>query len=254
MRSCNNGFLQSGLVIVPMAALLLSCAPSVSLHFEPEPFGNNGCQGPRNAAIHKIAILPFAKSTWRAHEYINPMSANTVTAMNVHNNMDRYQFIENDGELATTACERILTNSGKFEIIERQNILSVINEQKFMLSGLISEDDVFKVGNLLGADAILIGRVNSAYSYKQVVGNSSGAFLTVPISYATVSMKLIDTHSGKLLWSCVGQRNSLNYLKNPFTITNNEVLSGKRAPLLGIEGVGERVLIEVLDSLIQSQP
>jgi curli biogenesis system outer membrane secretion channel CsgG len=253
MRINLNKFMQSGFFIPILATLLLSCAPSVSLHFEPEPFGNNGCQSPRSAAIHKIAILPFAKSTWRSHEYINPISSNTVTAMNVQNNMDRYKFIENDGELATTASERILTNSGKFEIVERQDIMNVINEQKFMLSGLISEDDVYKVGNLLGADAILVGRVNSAYSYKQMVSNSSGAFLTIPVSYVTVSVKLIDTRSGKLLWSCVGQRNSLNYLNKSFTITNNQVLNGERAPLLGIEGVGERVLIEVLGSLIQSQ-
>jgi curli biogenesis system outer membrane secretion channel CsgG len=254
MRLRLNKFMQSGLAITFLMTLFVSCAPGVSLHFDPEPFGNNGCQSPGIASIHKIAILPFAKSTWRSHEYVSPISGNTVTAMNVQNNMDRYRFVENDGELATIASERILTNSGKFEIVERQNIMSVINEQKFMLSGLISEDDVFKVGNLLGADAILVGRVNSAYSYKQMVSNNSGAFLSIPVSYVTISVKLIDTHSGKLLWSCIGQRNSLNYLKKSFTITNSQVLDGERAPLLGIEGVGERVLIEVLGSLIQSQP
>lgn len=58
--------------------------------------------------------------------------------------------------------ERILLsmrNSGKMQIIERSQLIQILNEQKLSLSGVIDESTGAKIGKLLGADVLLLGKV-----------------------------------------------------------------------------------------------
>lgn len=69
----------------------------------------------------------------------------------------------------------------KFVVIERMKIDNVIQEQKLTLSGLIEESGATKVGELIGAESIILG------SY-QIINNS-----------IRINCRLINTESGNIM-------------------------------------------------------
>lgn len=56
-----------------------------------------------------------------------------------------------------------LTNTGgsKIKVLERQRLNSILEEQDRMTSGVLKQETSEKIGELLGADSIIIGRYYS---------------------------------------------------------------------------------------------
>jgi len=69
----------------------------------------------------------------------------------------------------------------KFQIIEREQLDYVINEQKLGSSGLIDDNSIINIGNILSADAIIVGDISitddSALINTKVVSTKTGEIL-----------------------------------------------------------------------------
>ena len=117
--------------------------------------------GEGHEAIHKISVLSFKAPT----ELIGASVS----------------------DLLTTELMKI----GRYELIERGQLSAVLGETEVALSGL-SAGQAAQLGKLAGANGVIVGTV-SEYETSAQGGE------TRPV--VGVSARLIDTTSGKIIWS-----------------------------------------------------
>jgi len=75
-------------------------------------------------------------------------------------------------------------------IIERGQIEKLMAEQKLQQSGTINESSAVEIGEILGADAVIVGEISDYASWSSVIANGS------TVSF---SMRMIDVKSGKVI-------------------------------------------------------
>ncbi len=117
--------------------------------------------GEGHEAIRKVSVLPFKAPT----ELIGASVS----------------------DLLTTELMKI----GRYEMIERGQLSAVLGETEVALSGL-SAGQAAQLGKLVGANGVIVGTV-SEYEASAQGGE------TRPV--VGVSARLIDTTSGKIIWS-----------------------------------------------------
>ena len=116
---------------------------------------------PKQYSVHKVAIMPFKAPT----ELIGSSVSDMMVTELLH--VERY------------------------ELVERSQMAQVLNESELSLAGLSTAKAV-EIGNMLGADGVIIGTVDEY-----------GAVAQRGRSYPVVglSARLIDCASGKVVWS-----------------------------------------------------
>lgn len=141
---------------------------------------------------------------------------------------------------ATTALTEV--NDPFLKIVDRENIERILEEQRLGLSGVVDEQTAVRVGNLMGAQAVLMGTV---IDYQEVTGtarrstkdgfesyrvkvadpNNPGQLMIVtkyrPVKYmeyyqenkvtTSVSYKLVSLETGEVLLSKVVDREAVDH-------------------------------------------
>ncbi len=143
------------------------------------------------AALYKIAVLPFddgsIKDRWWG------------------NNWDVGKGISD--EMVTE-----LLKTGKFRLIEREQIDKVLNEQNFGTSGRVDNNSAAKIGKILGVQYLVMGRVTE-FSFKSTeVGGISlkkgiGMGLKSTKANVAIDARLVDTGSAEIISSVTGKGN-----------------------------------------------
>lgn len=64
-----------------------------------------------------------------------------------------------EGATGTVIYE--LQNSGRFRLMERKRLLSILDEQELEMGGLVDEEKAREVGKLLGVDALFFGNLSA---------------------------------------------------------------------------------------------
>ncbi len=95
-----------------------------------------------------------------------------------------------------------LVKSGKFAVIERQEIERIIQEQQFGSSFMVTPETAPKVGQLLGAELFIVGSV-SEFGQKEsnISGGMSilGGGISTKKSRAVVDIRLVNTTTGEIV-------------------------------------------------------
>ena len=89
--------------------------------------------------------------------------------------------------------------SGKFNIVERSQINQVLKEQKFQASELTNEQ-LAKVGRILGVESVLIGTVNFLAEHKNLDGSVTGEY--------NVDVRAVDVESGEVVTTAGAAKSS----------------------------------------------
>ncbi len=95
-------------------------------------------------------------------------------------------------DMLTTA----LVNTKRFDLVERNKIDKIIEEQSLGLTGLVDESTAAKVGELLGAEYIVTGVVSSA-TRKDI---DKFGYMLVQIEVG-IDVRAINTSTGEILMS-----------------------------------------------------
>jgi len=238
-------------VVLILAAMLVSCASTVSLHFDPVPYSKLDCPVHphfKDFNVNKIAVLPFQNSQGSKHEYFSPPSG-MANSINVSRTMDLYSYLENDGAMVSGLFEEFLVSSYMFDIVDRRKLEDIFREQGLQLSGAVDEDKIVNIGKLAGADAILSGSVIEAYTYKMHSEDMTGSFMFVELAYVTLEVRLVHVETGKVLWNCTISRNSLNFLNTPLTVTNQDIMENRSIPMPGIKELVRETVRQAVSNL-----
>lgn len=97
-----------------------------------------------------------------------------------------------------------LVKSGKFNVLERQEIERVIQEQQFGSSFMVTPETAPKVGQLLGVELFVIGSVTEFGTKENSVSLGLSAFgggVTKKTARAVVDVRLVNTSTGEILAS-----------------------------------------------------
>ena len=126
------------------------------------------------------------------------------------------------GEIADIVAIELLKKG--YNVIERNQIEIVLKEQGLILSGALKSTDIIQIGNIFNVFGIITGNVAEYKSDKRI------AYLpyqgtTLPIqktrSTFSVTMKMLDIETGKLLWSSTGSQRGRNCL--PSTLAKSTI-------------------------------
>ncbi len=97
-----------------------------------------------------------------------------------------------------------LVKSGKFMVIERQELSKILEEQGLGLSGAVTPQSAAQVGKLLGVELMVMGSVSEFGEKKSGIGGSIGRFniggkLTKREARAVVDIRLVNTTTGEIV-------------------------------------------------------
>jgi curli biogenesis system outer membrane secretion channel CsgG len=95
-----------------------------------------------------------------------------------------------------------LVKSGKYLVLEREEMEKIIQEQKFSNSSLVTPETAAKVGKLLGAELFVIGSVSEFGTKQSSVGGNVplfGGSLTTKKARAVVDVRLVSITTGEIL-------------------------------------------------------
>ncbi|MBA7626963.1 hypothetical protein ES703_34424 [subsurface metagenome] len=116
----------------------------------------------------------------------------------------------------TDRIREIFVNSNQYQVIDRNTINLVIEEQKFQLSGLVDAERTVKIGKLLGAQFIVAGN------------------LTKIENLNTMSLRIIDVETGVIVSQVSGEtEGGLNVL-----LQLAEKLGNK---IVGVKPISEKI-------------
>lgn len=101
-----------------------------------------------------------------------------------------------------------LFNTGRYEVLDRQNIYSILNEQGLTWTGITDPSNSAKLGAVIGAAALVVGRVsNNSYDeevtksdvYTRKDGSTYIYYYRKGVANLEINLKVIDVQSGKIL-------------------------------------------------------
>ncbi len=106
------------------------------------------------------------------------------------------------GEGVADMLVTALVKSGKFSVIERQEIERILQEQQFGESGMVTPETAPKVGQILGAELFVVGSVSEFGQKESQVSGGFGAIgggLSTKQARAVVDIRLINTSTGEII-------------------------------------------------------
>jgi len=83
-----------------------------------------------------------------------------------------------------------LANLDNINIIERQRVTKIMDEQSLQQSGMVNSESAIEIGELVGADAVIIGELTDYVAWENI-----GAYGST-ISF---SMRMIETKSSNVI-------------------------------------------------------
>ena len=99
-----------------------------------------------------------------------------------------------------------LANNGKFSVVERSRLDTVLDEQDLSASGRISKSTRAKIGEITGAQYLVLGTVTA---YEENSQGTGGGFSISGISiggkndkaYMALDLRVVDTNTGEIAYN-----------------------------------------------------
>lgn len=129
-----------------------------------------------------------------------------IAVLAFKNKADNQFWYHGGAEAAQDVFVTELVKSGNFRVLEREQLEALIQEKNLSLSGDIDPKIAVKIGKLLGVNSLLTGTVteygitdksSSSSGRERLPGFSAGKRAFV----AAMNGRLIDTSTGKVVWS-----------------------------------------------------
>lgn len=110
------------------------------------------------------------------------------------------QTVEDTTRLLSSDLMTYLVKTNKFNVVERSRMKDILTEQEFSESGYISPESAVKMGQLIGADYFVMGKIEMV---KAGIKRKKIAYTdTVQSVYAgkmIVNVRIVDSRGGKIV-------------------------------------------------------
>jgi len=129
-----------------------------------------------------------------------PQDKVRIAVMNFENNSQWSWWGDNLGEAAADEFVTQLFQSGKFSVIEREQINAILSEQDFGQSGRVRADQAAEIGRILGVQVILTGSITK-FSINEKGGGIGGFGVKYAEADSAVDVRLINVNTAEILYA-----------------------------------------------------
>ncbi|HSF44028.1 MAG TPA: CsgG/HfaB family protein [Thermoanaerobaculia bacterium] len=123
-----------------------------------------------------------------------------VAVLEFKNKADNQWWYKGGAEAAQDVFVTELVKSGKFRVVEREQLEALMQEKNLTLSGDVDPKTAMKLGKLLGLNYLLAGAVTE-YGNTKVGGGGGGVFAGKNKFVAAMNARLIDCNTGEIVWA-----------------------------------------------------
>jgi curli biogenesis system outer membrane secretion channel CsgG len=143
-----------------------------------------------------VLVLVVASVAFAADKSTKPRLA----VLEFKNKADNQWWYSGGGEAAQDVFVTELVKSGKFRVVEREQLAALMAEKNLTLSGDVDPSTAVKIGKLLGVNYLLTGAVTE-YGNTNVGGGGFGVSAGKRKFVAAMNARLIDTSTGEIVWA-----------------------------------------------------
>jgi len=129
-----------------------------------------------------------------------------IAVLEIKNKADNQWWWHGGGEAAQDVFVTELFKSGKFRVVEREQINAILQEKGLVLSGDINPSTAMQIGQLLGAEYLLAGAVTE-YGEDTTDVHTPGVRRLPGVSVgkknftAAMNARVFDTSTGEIVWA-----------------------------------------------------
>ena len=129
-----------------------------------------------------------------------------IAVIEFKNKADNQWWYHGGAEAAQDVFVTELVKSGKFRVVEREQLAALMQEKNLTLSGDVDPKSAVKIGKLLGVNYLLTGAVTE-YGVTDKGAHGSGIGRLPGFSAgkrgfkAAMNARLIDTSTGEIVWA-----------------------------------------------------
>jgi curli biogenesis system outer membrane secretion channel CsgG len=123
-----------------------------------------------------------------------------VAVLEFKNKADNQWWYHGGAEAAQDVFVTELHKSGKFRVVEREQLEALMAEKNLTLSGDVDTKTAVRIGKLLGVNYLLTGSVTE-YGNTDVSGGGGGVYAGKRKFVAALNARLIDTSTGEIVWA-----------------------------------------------------
>lgn len=96
---------------------------------------------------------------------LHTININTLKPASVNlGSIKKIAIVRFDGQGGDVIANKVMTRlveSGRFDVFERSQVAKILNEHEMRMTGLVDESSAAKIGKMLGAEALIIGSVDT---------------------------------------------------------------------------------------------
>jgi curli biogenesis system outer membrane secretion channel CsgG len=123
-----------------------------------------------------------------------------IAVLEFKNKADNQWWYHGGATAAQDVFVTELVKSGKFRVVEREQLEALMKEKGLTLSGDVDPKTAVRVGKLLGVNYLLTGAVTE-YGNTDVSGGGGGVFAGKRKFVAALNARIIDTSTGEIAWA-----------------------------------------------------
>jgi curli biogenesis system outer membrane secretion channel CsgG len=147
-------------------------------------------------ALCAALVLVVASVAFAADKSSKPR----IAVLEFKNKADNQWWYSGGGEAAQDVFVTELVKSGKFRVVEREQLEALMREKNLTLSGDVDPSTAVRIGKLLGVNYLLAGAVTE-YGNTNVGGGGFGVSAGKKKFVAAMNARLIDTSTGEIVWA-----------------------------------------------------
>lgn len=129
-----------------------------------------------------------------------------IAVLEFKNKADNQWWWHGGAEAAQDVFVTELVKSGKFRVVEREQLQALMAEKSLTLSGDVDPSTAVKIGKLLGVNYLLTGSVTEygttdKSAHGRGIGKLPGFNVGKRSFVAAMNARLIDTSTGEVVWA-----------------------------------------------------
>jgi curli biogenesis system outer membrane secretion channel CsgG len=129
-----------------------------------------------------------------------------IAVLEFKNKADNQWWWHGGAEAAQDVFVTELVKSGKFRVMEREQLAAIMQEKNLALSGDIDPKTAMKIGKMLGVNYLLAGAVTEygqegSSAHAPSVGRLPGFSAGKKTFVAAMNARLIEVNTGEIVWA-----------------------------------------------------